>query len=131
MPKQHNQNLSNEQKKVLFEKGTEAPYSGALLNNFESGMYACANCGTKLFSSDAKYESKAPGLIGWPSFDSAIEGAIKYERDPSLGVERTEVTCANCGAHLGHVFDADDAKTGKHYCINSVCLDFQEQSKKD
>lgn len=129
MATQHNDSLSDEQKRVLFEKGTEAPFSGTLLDNTAEGMYHCANCGSQLFESGAKYDSRTPGLIGWPSFDKAIEGAVKFVPDNSAGMERTEAVCANCGAHLGHVFDADDAETGKHYCINSVCLDFKSMAK--
>lgn len=123
-----NENLSEEQKKVLFEKGTEPPGSGKYLNTFDDGTYHCANCSAKLFSSDTKYESLTPGLIGWPSFDNAIEGSVEFVPDESLEMSRVEVICANCHAHLGHIFDADDAPTGKHYCINSLCLDFKPKS---
>lgn len=124
MVKQLNDNLDENQKKVLFEKGTETPGTGKFLYHDEDGTYVCANCGNKLFDSATKYESTMPGLIGWPSFDAAIKGAIEYIPDMTLGMERTEVICAQCKAHLGHVFDADDAPSGKHYCINSVSLDF-------
>lgn len=129
MPKQINQNLTDDQKRVLLEKGTEAPGTGKFLNHNEDGTYTCANCGAKLFDSESKYDSKTPGLIGWPSFDKAIEGAVEYIPDSSLGMERIEVVCSNCEAHLGHVFDADDAPSGKHFCINSVCLDFDSKDK--
>lgn len=119
-----NENLSDEQKHILFNKGTEAPGTGKYLHNYADGMYHCANCNAELFSSDTKYESKTPGLIGWPSFDTAVDGAVEFVPDDSLGMERTEVVCKQCGAHLGHIFDANDASTGKHYCINSACLDF-------
>ncbi len=126
---QQNPNLTDEQKKVLFEKGTEAPGSGTFLNHNESGAYTCANCGATLFMSDAKYESTAPGLIGWPSFsDPASNDAVELKDDDSLGMHRTEVTCKNCGVHLGHVFAADDSPNGQHFCINSASLGF---SKKD
>ena len=127
--KQMNPDLSDEQKKVLFEKGTEAPGSGKFLNHDENGDYTCANCCAKLFRSDAKYESTQPGLIGWPSFDQAIDGAIKEQPDNSLGMQRTEIVCATCGGHLGHVFAADDAPSGTHYCVNSASLDFLKQDK--
>ena len=127
--KQMNPDLSDEQKKVLFEKGTEAPGSGKFLNHDENGDYTCANCGAKLFRSDAKYESTQPGLIGWPSFDQAIDGAIKEQPDNSLGMQRTEIVCATCGGHLGHVFAAGDAPSGTHYCGNSASLDFLKQDK--
>lgn len=126
-----NRNLTNEQKKVLFDKGTETPGTGKFLNHNEDGDYTCANCGSVLFNSDDKYESKTPGLIGWPSFDTAVEGAIEYRKDGALGMERTETVCANCGVHLGHVFDADDAPSGTHFCINSLSLDFVAKKHKN
>ena len=121
--------LTPEQYKVLRQKGTEAPFSGELTDNTEPGVYKCAACGAVLFKSDAKHESKTPGLQGWPSFaDVAETGAVKLEADDALGMHRTEVTCANCGGHLGHLFDGvDDTPTGKHYCINSVCLAFEPE----
>lgn len=119
-----NPDLSNEQKRVLFEQGTEAPFSGEFVGHSETGMYTCANCNTTLFESEAKYDSRTPGLIGWPSFDKAIPGSVEYRDDNNLGQHRTEVVCANCMGHLGHVFKADDAPTGDHFCINSVCLGF-------
>lgn len=116
--------LSPEQYKVLRQGGTEAPYSGTLLHNTESGMYSCAACGVELFDSGTKYESVQSGLAGWPSFYDAKPGAVEFKDDNSLGMQRIEVTCANCGSHLGHIFP-DDSPTGKHYCINSTCLVFQ------
>lgn len=119
-----NDDLSEEQKNVLFDKGTETPGTGKFLSHSEQGEYTCANCGSKLFSSDTKYESTAAGLVGWPSFDGAIKGAVEYKDDNNLFMKRTEITCANCGGHLGHVFKADDAPSGDHYCVNSASLDF-------
>ncbi len=119
--------LTPEQYYVLREKGTEAPYSGKYLNENKPGIYACLVCGNMLFPSTAKYESSVAGLAGWPSFDEALPGAVKFEQDSSYGMNRTEVLCANCGSHLGHVFDDKEAKTGKHYCLNSVCLDLKEE----
>lgn len=117
--------LSKEAYNVLRKKGTEVPHSGALLNNKEKGMYVCGACGAELFSSESKYDSRTPGLIGWPSFSEAAKNdALKLAPDDSLGMQRTEVMCAQCGSHLGHVFDADDSPTGQHYCINSVALNF-------
>ena len=117
-----NNDLTDEQKAVLFDKQTEAPFSGALVYTFDTGAYVCANCGSKLFDSGAKFESGS----GWPSFDQAIEGSIKTETDTSLGVERTEITCAHCGGHLGHVFnDGPKDTTGMRYCVNSLSLDFK------
>lgn len=129
--KPQNPDLTDEQKQILFNKGTETPGSGKYLNHNEKGMYTCANCGADLFSSNSKYESTEPGLIGWPSFSEAAKNeALKLKSDVSLGMQRTEVTCANCGAHLGHVFDAGDSSTGKHFCINSACLGFNPQKSK-
>ena len=122
--KQMNDDLTEEQKQVLFNKGTETPGTGKFLNHNKQGDYTCANCGAVLFTSDTKYESRMPGLIGWPSFDNAVEGAITEVDDSSLGMQRTETTCTNCGVHLGHVFPADDAPSGTHYCINSASLGF-------
>ncbi|OGJ08493.1 peptide-methionine (R)-S-oxide reductase [Candidatus Nomurabacteria bacterium RIFCSPLOWO2_02_FULL_44_12] len=115
--------LTPEQYKVLREKGTEAPFSGKYLHEKKNGTYVCAACGSPLFSSDAKFGSNALGLSGWPSFDQALPGAVKFERDTSHGMARTEVTCAKCNSHLGHIFEDPEAKTGKRYCMNSVCLD--------
>ena len=110
--------LTPEQYRVLREKGTERPFSGALLNSKHDGQFACAACGNQLFSSDTKFDSGT----GWPSFEDALPGAVAYHHDVSHGMERTEVTCAKCGSHLGHVFDDGPGASGKRYCINSVCL---------
>ena len=113
--------LTPEQYRVLREKGTEAPFSGALLHIDTEGVYRCAACGNPLFASDAKFDSGT----GWPSFDQALPGAVREVRDSSLGMERTEIVCAKCGSHLGHVFDDGPTPTGKRYCTNSVCLDLE------
>jgi peptide-methionine (R)-S-oxide reductase len=113
--------LTPEQYDVLRNKGTEAPYSGALLNNSSEGTYTCAACGAVLFDSSTKFDSHC----GWPSFYDAKPDAVIFSEDNSHGMARTEVTCANCGGHLGHIFpDAPDQPTGQRYCINSVALGF-------
>lgn len=120
--------LTPEQYHVLREKGTEVPGTGKLLYNEDSGMYKCAACGAELFASDSKYESTIPGLIGWPSFsDPVFKDAVVLQPDDSLGMQRTEVICKNCGSHLGHLFPDDSSPNGKHFCINSTALDFQKQ----
>lgn len=117
--------LTPEQYRVMREKGTEAPGSGAYVDFYEDGNYSCAACGQALFKSDTKYESTMPGLIGWPAFsDAADKNAVTLAEDTSLGMHRTEVLCSNCGSHLGHLFPDDSSPNGQHYCINSVCLDF-------
>lgn len=113
--------LTPEEYSVLREKGTEAPFSGVLLHEKRKGTYVCKVCGTPLFPSDAKFDSGT----GWPSFDQALPGATKLVSDESHGMRRTEVVCATCGSHLGHVFDDGPTSTGKRYCMNSVCLDLK------
>lgn len=121
--------LTQEQYKVLREKGTEAPFSGELHDNHQDGMYRCMACGQELFSSDSKFEAKEPGLAGWPSFSEVAKSdAVVLSDDNSLGMNRVEVTCANCGSHLGHLFkDVPDHPSGVHYCINSCALQFSSK----
>ena len=111
--------LTKEEYHVLREKGTEAPGSGKYLHEKAEGTYMCKVCGNPLFASDAKFDSGT----GWPSFDQALPGAVKYEHDEKYGMERTEVMCAKCDSHLGHVFDDGPETTGKRFCMNSVCLE--------
>lgn len=122
------QKLTEEQYRVLRQKGTEAPHSGKLTNNTKTGKYMCAACGAVLFDSKTKFESTMPGLQGWPAFSEVADNdAVELVSDTSLGMKRTEVVCKNCGSHLGHLFADDPASpSGKHYCINSVCMAFEE-----
>jgi peptide-methionine (R)-S-oxide reductase len=121
--------LTPEQYKVLRQKGTETPFSGEFVLPQKNGMYACQGCGTVLFSASSQYESKTPGLIGWPSFSDVIASdTVRLQDDNSLGMHRTEVVCATCGGHLGHLFEDADAPNGKHYCINSCALDFKSDT---
>lgn len=117
--------LTDEQYRILRQKGTEAPFSGKYLHEKRDGTYGCAACGNPLFASDAKFESGT----GWPSFDQALPGAIKEIEDNSHGMHRTEIICSKCGSHLGHVFNDGPTVTRKRYCTNSVCLDLKEQNK--
>ena len=115
--------LTPQEYAVLRQKATEAPFSGKLLHDDRSGMYGCKVCGTKLFSSDTKFDSGT----GWPSFDEALPGAIELIEDNSDGMQRTEVVCSTCKSHLGHLFLDGPTDTGKRYCLNSVCLDLEEK----
>ena len=113
--------LSAEEYYVLRQKGTERPFTGEYDLHFKNGDYHCKACGNKLFESKNKFGSGC----GWPSFDQAVEGAIEYVRDTSHGMIRTEALCANCGGHLGHVFnDGPKETTGQRYCINSISIGF-------
>ena len=116
-----NKNLTREQKDILFNEGTERPFTSSLLHEKRKGFYHCANCDAKLFSSIAKYDSGT----GWPSFSEALPGAFNTTVDYSFGMKRIEYHCANCGAHHGHVFDDGPTKTKKRFCNNGLCLIFK------
>lgn len=118
--------LTPEQYHILREKGTEAPFTGKLLNEKGTGDFICAACGQVVFKSDTKFDSGT----GWPSFyDPANTEAVILSEDNSGGMHRVEVTCSNCGSHLGHVFnDVPDQPTGMRFCINSASLDFKKKA---
>jgi len=121
---QWREELGEERYRILRQKGTEYPGTGEYNLHFSKGTYACGGCNAPLFESDNKFESNC----GWPSFDEAIEGSIEYVKDTSLGMIRTEVLCARCGGHLGHVFkDGPKETTGQRYCINSLAIDFIDE----
>jgi len=113
--------LEAETRRVMIEHGTEAPFCGQFYDHAEAGQYACALCALPLFSSEAKFYSRS----GWPSFFGPVaKDHIHYIRDTSHGMVRTEIRCARCDGHLGHVFDDGPAPTGQRYCLNSVSLNF-------
>lgn len=120
--------LSEDQYYVLREKGTERPHTSELNLNFEKGIYKCAGCGTELFTSDQKFDAHC----GWPSFDNEIGNGerIKKVKDFSHGMIRTEIICATCGGHLGHIFDDGPTQTGQRYCVNGLSLTFDPEEKK-
>lgn len=118
----YKQKLTDEQYDVLFNKATEAPFTGEYDLLFKEGTYACAACDTELFASNTKFDAHC----GWPSFYDALPGKVEFHDDSSGGMRRTEVTCATCGGHLGHVFEGEGfgTPTDQRYCINSLSLKF-------
>lgn len=123
------QKLTEQEYHVTQEKGTEAPFTGAYWNENVKGQYLCKVCGQQLFASDTKLDSSEgpTGLRGWPAFDQALPGSISFQEDLSGGMQRTEVVCSRCKAHLGHLFDDPSTPTGKHLCINSCAIDLQKE----
>jgi peptide-methionine (R)-S-oxide reductase len=118
--------LTEEEYYILRQKGTERPFTGKYYDFYEKGHYVCAACGLKLFDSDSKYSSGC----GWPSFsDEMLEGNIKYNKDTSHGMIRTEILCAACDGHLGHVFNDGPPPTGLRYCVNSASVDFVKETE--
>ncbi|WP_416308311.1 peptide-methionine (R)-S-oxide reductase MsrB [Neptunicella sp. SCSIO 80796] len=119
------QRLSDEEYRVCRKKGTERPFSGELLDVNDKGIYLCKCCGAELFSSNAKFDAGC----GWPSFFAEHGENVDYHQDHSHGMTRTEITCKQCGSHLGHVFPDGPQPTGQRYCVNSVSLSFQPEDK--
>jgi len=117
--------LSEEQFRILRQKGTERPHTGEYNLHYEKGIYTCAACNQKLFESDSKFDAHC----GWPSFDKSIKGTVEYVLDETHGMIRTEIVCSNCGGHLGHVFNDGPTETGTRYCVNSVSIDFDKDEK--
>ena len=114
--------LTDEEYRILREQGTEPKFTGELIGKDDEGRYVCAGCGNVLFDSGTKFDTEGSG---WPSFYDAEERSVELREDTSHGMRRTEVVCANCGGHLGHVFDDGPDPTGKRFCINSAALDFE------
>lgn len=118
--------LSPERYKILHQKGTEPPFSGEFVEKTDAGMYVCGACDNELFKSETKFESTLPGLVGWPAFNEVAKSeAVELVSDTRHGMSRTEAVCKRCGSHLGHYFDDPTSVTGKHYCVNSLSLNFK------
>jgi peptide-methionine (R)-S-oxide reductase len=119
-----NPNLTEDQKKIMFNEATERPFSSHLNNEKRKGFFHCANCGAKLFSSSAKFDSGT----GWPSFTESLPGAFKTKIDTSFGMKRVEYHCAKCGVHHGHVFNDGPKSNKKRFCNNGLCLIFKPKN---
>ncbi len=119
--------LTEEEYNVAVLGGTERPFTGKLLDEKREGTFSCKVCSNELFASGTRFDSGS----GWPSFDEALPGAVELIPDDALGMRRTEVKCANCHSHLGHVFPDGPTATGERYCMNSVCLTFEEKRDED
>lgn len=115
--------LGEESYRILRKAGTERAFSGIYNKNYDDGNYECKACGSTLFVSNSKFDSGC----GWPSFDASEEGKVLYKKDISHGMIRTEIVCANCGGHLGHVFNDGPTETGQRYCVNSLSINFKKQ----
>lgn len=115
--------LSPQEYNILREKGTEYPFTGKFNDHYEKGTYTCKGCGAPLYFSENKFDSHC----GWPSYDQAIEGALELVPDHSGGILRTEIICANCGGHQGHVFNDGPTQTGLRYCVNSASINFNKK----
>jgi len=118
--------LSQEEYRILRNKGTERAFTGEFDGHFEEGMYICSGCGNKLFESETKYKSGC----GWPAFYDALPESVEETEDNNYGIKRIEITCSKCDGHLGHVFKDGPDPTGLRYCINSVSMDFKPDEKK-
>ena len=119
-----NPNLTDKQKKIMLEEATERPYSSPLNQEKREGFFHCANCGAKLFASNAKFDSGT----GWPSFTESLPGAFKTKIDYSFGMKRVEYHCSKCGVHHGHIFDDGSTSTQKRFCSNGLCLIFKPKN---
>ena len=117
--------LTDEEYRVLREKGTEYPFTGKYNDHREKGVYTCKGCGQELYQSKNKFDSGC----GWPSYDKSVDGSIEYVKDVSHGMIRTEIVCSNCGGHQGHVFDDGPTESGKRYCVNAASIDFIPEKK--
>jgi peptide-methionine (R)-S-oxide reductase len=118
---QWKEDLGVEKYRVLREKGTERPHTGTYNLHYEQGTYCCGACSEPLFESTSKFDAHC----GWPSFDDSIPEKVKYVLDKTHGMIRTEIVCANCGSHLGHLFNDGPTATGQRYCVNSISIDFK------